>query len=186
MNGGDPSLLFDGMWEDPNHFVESLPLNYDNDKRFDDIRLLVAKIVINLRGGRVDLVEKLLNCEYTEINEFVCDGGTLLGFVNSIEMAEVLIKHGATFKGRGFDCFKEYVSSPPRLHILNHFFTHPEFIFRNVYGEYANYVDNNKSIVELLKRKRDRQRAVITMSALADRYRTDIYVHLTSLVESFL
>ena len=38
----------------------------------------------------------------------------------------------------------------------------------------------------LLKRKRNRQYAAITMSALADRYRTDVYVHLTPLVESFL
>ena len=51
--------------------------------------------------------------------------------------------------------------------------------------ENANYVDNNP-IIELLKRKRNRQRAVITMSALADRYRTDIYIDLTSVVESLL
>ena len=44
----------------------------------------------------------------------------------------------------------------------------------------------NESIIELIRRKRDRQHAVITMSSLADRYRTDVYVHLTQLVESFL
>ena len=32
------------------------------------------------------------------------------------------------------------------------------------------------TIIGILKRKRDKQRAVITMSALADRYRTNVYV----------
>ena len=110
-------------------------------------------------------------------------------------MAEVLIKRGAMLKGKGFNCFNDYIIQR-ELHMLDHFFNHPEFIYREHYMEDANYVDNeymenanyvdNESIVELLKRKRDRQRAVIVMSALADRYRTDVYVHLTSLVESFL
>ena len=80
---------------------------------------------------------------------------------------------------------------------VEHFFNHPEFIYREEYmnlatTEYYHSLHGtrlhrvSKSIVELLKRKRDRQYAVITMSALADRYRTDVYVQLTLLVESFL
>ena len=72
------------------------------------------------------------------INEHVWHGGTLLGIANSIRMAEVLINNGATFKGREFDCFSYYISSRPRLHMLNHFFNHPEFMYREHYMNLAN------------------------------------------------
>ena len=103
-------------------------------------------------------------------------------------MAEVLIKHGAVFKCSGFDCFKHYIRRyEPNM--LNHFFSHPEFIYRDMYMEHAINLRGGyrrDTIIELLERKRNRQRAVITMSALADKYRTNVYVHLTQLVESFL
>ena len=114
--------------------------------------------------------------------------GTLLGVARSIEMAELLIKHGAVFKGKGgeFDCFKHYIRRY-ESHILNHFFNHPEFIYREEYMNIAIDLGYNRDlIIRILDRKRDRQHAVITMSALADRYKTNVYVDLLPLVESFL
>ena len=73
--------------------------------------------------------------------------------------------------------------------LLVDFFSHPEFIYRDMYMEHAINLRGGyrrDTIIELLERRRNRQRAVITMSALADKYRTNVYVHLTQLVESFL
>ena len=140
------------------------------------------------KADRVDLVEKLLNGGYVGINDHVWRRGTLLGITRSIKMAEFLINHGAVFKVGEFDCFSDYIY---RLapHMLNHFFNHPQFIYRDRYMECAidlSYELTCKAIVGILKRKRDRQRSVITMSALADRYRTNVYVDLLPLVVSFM
>ena len=84
------------------------------------------------RADRIDLVEKLLNGEYIEVNEVIWGNVTLLGVAKSIEMADVLIGHGAVLKGDGFDCFKNYITRQ-RLYMLEHFFNHHEFIYRYIY-----------------------------------------------------
>ena len=144
----DPSLLF-GYLVDPIHVVESLPLTYDN--RLDGIERgmyysVIGRVCVE---GRVDLIEKLLNGEYIGINEVICAGVTLLGVARSIDMAEFLINRGAVFRGGGrdrvepkrlgkeeLDCFGYYITHPA-LHILNHFFNHPQFIYRDSYMEVA-------------------------------------------------
>ena len=110
MDEDDPSLLFDGRIMDPCHLVESLPLTYDN--RLDGVERGMYYSIVGMvcMAGRVDLVEKLLNGGYVGINDHVWCGGTLLGLTMSIEMAEILIKHGAVLKGREFDCFSFYIN----------------------------------------------------------------------------
>ena len=189
----DPFLLFDDIWEDPIHFVESLPLTYDI--RFADVDDEIRRRVYYLAGvvsfaGRVDLVEKLINGGYVGVNEVFCIRTTLplLGVANTTEMADLLISHGAVFRGREFDCFDHYIRRY-ETHMIEYFFNHPEFIYREEYMNIVNRTGHGltwEPMRGLLKRKRNRQYAAITMSALADRYRTDVYVHLTPLVESFL
>ena len=174
----DPLPLFEYMMEDPCHVVKSLPPTHD--KRFDMFRHrveLVATSVCEL--DRVDLVEKLLNGGYVGVNEIVWYGTTLLGLANSIEMADLLISHGAVFKGRwcnDIDCFSHYICYN-KPHMLEHFFNHPEFIYRNLYMDLAIDCDHDPVIV-LLKRKRDRQRAVITMDELGKRHNTNVFTCL--------
>ena len=72
----------------------------------------------------------------------------------------------------------------PRM--LNYYFLNHEFIYRDRYMKLALTYRCHENIIGILDRKRDRQHAVITMSSLADRYRTNVYVHLTSVVESLL
>ena len=185
----DPSLLFNGnnmMYEDPCNLVKSLPPIYD--KRFDMFRhklLLLAAWVCDT--DRIDLVEKLLKGGYVGVNEIVWLGSTLLRFVNSIKMAEFLINHGAVFKGKDFDCFIDYIKYP-KPHMLNHFFNHPEFIYTDWYMDiavdcdhkYMGYVIDydNKPIIDILKRKRDRQHVVITMDELGKKYKTNVFTCL--------
>ena len=141
MDEDDPSLLFEDRMADPCHLVESLPLTYDN--RLDGVRHRVQMVAgVVCMADRVDLVEKLLNGGYVGINDHVWRGATLLGAANSIEMAEVLINHGAVFKGSGFDCFSYYINYPAP-HMLNHFFNHPEFIYRDRYMEHVIYIYAN-------------------------------------------
>ena len=164
----DPSLLFLDTTVHPIEIVESLPFTYIN--RFADVDDEIRRRVYYVAravcfAGRVDLVKKLINGGYVGVNEVFCIRTTLLGVANTTETVDLLI----------------------------HFFSHPEFIYREEYmklaidvGTIKHYDSDSEYIVELLKRKRDRQYAVITMSALADRYRTDVYIDLTLLVESFL
>ena len=169
---GDLSLLFNGedMMEDPCRVAESLPPTYD--KRFDMFRYEVQFVAMRVCGAdRVDLVEKLLNGGYVGINEIYICWTTLLGVANSIKMAELLIKHGALFKGRGcndFDCFSFYIYNC-KHHMLNHFFNHPEFIYTDKYMYLAIANDNNPTI-DILKRKRDIHHEDITMSTLFNNF----------------
>ena len=153
-----PLLLFinrDNINNDPCHLVESLPPIYD--KRLDMFRYEVQFVAMRVcDADRVDLVEKLLKGEYVGVNEKVWCGSTLLGFANSIEMAELLIKHGALFKVLDFDCFYYYIIlSVP--HMLEHFFNHPQFIYRDDYMKLAIHSlreGNRELVIEILRRKR--------------------------------
>ena len=171
----DPSLLFKGR-TNPCHVVESLPPIYD--KRLDMVRHKVKHATMKIcELDRVDLVEKLLKGEYVGVNEKVWCGSTLLGVARSIEMADLLIKHGALFKVLDFDCFYYYINYH-KLHMIKHFFNHPEFIYTEQYIEIAIANYDNKPIIEILKRKRDRQRAIITMDELGKQYNTNVFTCL--------
>ena len=184
----DPSLLFNGnnmMYEDPCNLVKSLPPIYD--KRLDMFRHKVKRLAwwTCVVEDKVDLVEKLLKGGYLGINEIIYNttlllgidnnsikmGTTLLGLANSIEMADFLIDHGAMFKGRGcndFDCFEYYIIRP-NLHMLEHFFNHPQFIYTDKYMDLAIKVGYDPTI-EILKRKRDIHHEDITMSTLFNNF----------------
>ena len=173
----DPSLLFDdNNMTNPCHVVKSLPPIYD--KRFYRFRLklqIVAWWVC--MSGEVDLVEKLLKGGYVRINdEHVWCETTLLGVADSIKMADLLISHGAVFKGKDFDCFRVYIRRY-EPHMLEHFFNHPEFIYTDKYMKLA-IIHNYKRTIDILKRKRDRQRAVITMDELGKRHNTNVFTCL--------
>ena len=174
----DPSLLFNGNnRSNPCDLVESLPPIYD--KRLDRFRHSVKRLAwwTCVMEDRIDLVEKLLKGGYVGVNEIVWLGSTLLRFVNSIKMAEFLINHGAVFKGNEFDCFIFYICDY-KPHMLNHFFNHPEFIYTDKYMDIAISDYDNKPIIDILKRKRDRQHAIITMDELGKQYNTNVFTCL--------
>ena len=178
-----PSLLFydDDTWEDTCRVVKSLPLIYD--KRLDRFRHKLQIVAWrSCMAGEVDIVEKLLNGGYVGvngpvgINEIVWRDVTFLGITNSIEVAELLIKHGAVFKGKGFDCFKHYILRYDP-YMIDHFFNHHQFIYTDKYMGLATRY-NNDPVIDIINRKRDRQRAVITMDELGKRFNTNVFTCL--------
>ena len=175
----DPYILIEGsIYVNPCRVVESLPPTYD--KRLDRFRWRVQMVAMRVCGvGRIDLVEKLLNGRYVRINEQFWGGDTLLGGASSIKMADLLISHGAVFKGRGwkeFDCFKCYIIRC-YPYMIKHFFNHHEFIYTDKYMDLA-IANDNKPTIDILKRKRDRQRAIITMDELGKRFNTNVFTCL--------